>query len=159
MVGIAGGPEKCRIVTEEYGFDACVDYKAGRLYDDLKAATPDGIDGNFENVGGEVFDAVLARMNAFGRIAVCGLISGYSGEPIPLRNVRSLLVNRLLVRGFIVSDHPDSWDPALTELADLVSKGELRYRETIAEGIESAPGAFIGLLGGRNIGKQLVKLV
>jgi len=159
VVGIAGGPEKCRIVTEEYGFDACVDYKAGRLYDDLKAATPDGIDGNFENVGGEVFDAVLARMNAFGRIAVCGLISGYSGEPIPLRNVRSLLVNRLLVRGFIVSDHPDSWDPALTELADLVSKGELRYRETIAEGIESAPGAFIGLLGGRNIGKQLVKLV
>src|SRR5690606_38986780 len=145
VIGIAGGPEKCRIVTEEYGFDACVDYKAGRLHEDLKAAAPDGIDGNFENVGGEVSDAVLARMNAFGRVAACGLISGYSGEPIPLRNVRSVLVNRLLVRGFIVSDHQDSWQPALTELADLVSKGELRYRETIAEGIEAARRAFSGL--------------
>jgi NADPH-dependent curcumin reductase CurA len=158
VVGIAGGAEKCRIVTEEYGFDACVDYKAGRLYDDLKAATPDGIDGNFENVGGEVFDAILARMNAFGRIAVCGLISGYSGEPIPLRNVRSILVNRLMIRGFIVSDDMSSWPPALEELSTRVASGELKYRETVAEGIESAPGAFIGLLGGKNIGKQVVRL-
>ncbi len=158
VVGIAGGAEKCRIVTEEYGFDACVDYKAGRLHEDLKAATPKGIDGNFENVGGEVFDAILARMNAFGRIAVCGLISGYSGEAIPLRNVRSILVNRLLVRGFIVSDDMSSWPPALEELAELVGSGQLKYRETVAEGIESAPAAFIGLLGGRNIGKQVVRL-
>ncbi|MFA7503423.1 MAG: NADP-dependent oxidoreductase [Burkholderiaceae bacterium] len=158
VVGIAGGAEKCRIVTEEYGFDACVDYKAGRLREDLKAATPDGIDGNFENVGGEVFDAILARMNAFGRVAVCGLISGYSGEAIPLRNVRSILVNRLLVRGFIVSDDMSSWPPALEELSGLVGSGQLKYRETIAEGIESAPSAFIGLLAGRNIGKQLVRL-
>ena len=158
VIGIAGGAEKCRIVTDEYGFDACVDYKAGRLYEDLKAATPDGIDGNFENVGGEVFDAILARMNAFGRVAVCGLISGYSGEAIPLRNVRSILVNRLLVRGFIVSDDMSSWPPALEELSDLVGSGQLKYRETVAEGIESAPSAFIGLLAGRNIGKQLVRL-
>ncbi|MEB2318653.1 MAG: NADP-dependent oxidoreductase [Pseudomonadota bacterium] len=158
VVGIAGGAEKCRIVTEEYGFDACVDYKAGRLKEDLKAATPDGIDGNFENVGGEVFDAILARMNAFGRVAICGLISGYSGEAIPLRNVRSILVNRLLVRGFIVSDDMSSWPPALEELSGLVGSGQLSYRETIAEGIESAPAAFIGLLAGRNIGKQLVRL-
>jgi len=158
VVGVAGGAEKCRIVTEEYGFDACVDYKAGRLHEDLKAAAPDGIDGNFENVGGEVFDAILARMNAFGRIAVCGLISGYSGEAIPLRNVRSILVNRLLVRGFIVSDDMSSWPPALEELSELVGSGQLKYRETVAEGIESAPGAFIGLLAGRNIGKQVVRL-
>src|SRR5690606_28131777 len=158
VVGIAGGAEKCRIVTEEYGFDACVDYKAGRLREDLKAATPDGIDGNFENGGGAVFDATLARMNAFGPIAVCGLISGYSGEAIPLRNVRSILVNRLLVRGFIVSDDMSSWPPALEELSELVGSGQLKYRETVAEGIESAPGAFIGLLAGRNIGKQVVRL-
>lgn len=158
VIGIAGGAEKCRIVTEEYGFDACVDYKAGRLHDDLKAAAPDGIDGNFENVGGEIFDAILARMNAFGRIAVCGLISGYSGEAIPLRNVRSILVNRLLVRGFIVSDDMSSWPPALKELSELVGSGQLKYRETVAEGIESAPAAFIGLLAGRNIGKQVVRL-
>lgn len=159
VVGIAGGPEKCRIVTEEYGFDACVDYKAGRLYEDLKAATPDGIDGNFENVGGEVFDAILSRMNAFGRIAICGLISGYSGEAIPLRNVRSILVNRLMLRGFIVSDDMSSWPPALEELSGLVAAGQIRYRETVAHGIEAVPGAFIGLLAGRNIGKQIVKFV
>ena len=97
-------------------------------------------------------------MNAFGRIAVCGLISGYSGEAIPLRNVRSILVNRLLVRGFIVSDDMSSWPPALEELSELVGSGQLKYRETVAEGIESAPGAFIGLLAGRNIGKQVVRL-
>jgi len=83
-VGIAGGPQKCAIVTDEYGFDACVDYKAGRLYEDLRAATPDGVDGLFENVGGEPLDATLRRMNAFGRVAVCGLISGYSGQPMPV---------------------------------------------------------------------------
>lgn len=159
VVGIAGGPEKCRIVTEEYGFEACVDYKAGRLREDLKAAAPDGIDGNFENVGGEIFDAILARMNAFGRVALCGMISGYSGEPIPLNNVRSILVNRLTIRGFIVSDDMSSWPPALAELEELVGSGKLRYRETIAEGIEATPGAFIGMLAGRNIGKQVVRLV
>ncbi len=158
VVGIAGGPLKCGIVTDEYGFDACVDYKAGRLYDDLRAATPDGVDGLFENVGGEVLDTVLRRMNAFGRVAVCGLISGYSGQPMPMTQFRSVLVNRLRVEGFIVSEHMDVWPTALHELGALVASSQLRYRETVAQGLEQAPEAFIGLLAGRNVGKQLVRL-
>jgi len=159
VVGVAGGPEKCAAVVSEFGFDACIDYKAGNLAGDLKAATPGGIDGYFDNVGGEVLDAVLARMNAFGRIAVCGLISGYNGEPMPIHNIRSVLINRLKIQGFIVSEHMDLWPQALTELGAQVGSGRLKYRETIAEGIESAPQAFIGLLKGRNFGKQLVKLI
>lgn len=158
-VGIAGGPEKCRAVTDEFGFDACVDYKAGNLAKDLKAAAPDGIDGLFENVGGDCFDAALARMNGFGRVALCGLIAGYNGVPIPIRNVRSILVNRLLVQGFIVSEHLELWPQALGEIGKLVATGKLKYRETVAEGLEAAPDAFIGLLKGENFGKQIVKLV
>ncbi len=158
VVGIAGGPQKCAIVTDEYSFDACVDYKAGRLYEDLRAATPDGVDGLFENVGGAPLDATLRRMNAFGRVAVCGLISGYSGEPMPVTQFRSVLVNRLRVEGFIVSEHMDLWPTALRELKQRVVDGSLRYRETIARGLENAPEAFIGLLAGRNVGKQLVAL-
>jgi NADPH-dependent curcumin reductase len=158
VVGVAGGPQKCAVVTGEFGFDACVDYKAGRLVEDLKAATPDGIDGYFENVGGAVLDAVLARMNAFGRIAVCGLIAGYDGNPIPVGNFRSILSNRLKVQGFIVSEVPDAWPPALAELEREVGGGRIRYRESIAKGLESAPQALIGLLSGRNLGKQLVDL-
>lgn len=159
VVGVAGGPDKCRAVIEEFGFDACIDYKAGRLYDDLKAATPDGIDGYFENVGGEVLDAVLRRMNAFGRIAVCGLIAGYDGQPLPVNQFRSILINRLKVQGFIVSEHPQYWPPAQQQLAELVGSGRMKYRETVAQGLDAAPEAFIGLLKGRNFGKQLVKLV
>jgi len=158
VVGVAGGPRKCRAVVEEFGFDACVDYKAGRLREDLEAAVPAGIDGYFENVGGAVLDEVFARMNAFGRIAVCGLISGYSGQPMPVNNFRSVLINRLKVQGFIVSEHMQVWPQALAELGELVGSGRMKYRETIAQGIESAPDAFIGLLEGRNFGKQLVKL-
>ncbi len=159
VVGVAGGAQKCTLVVDEYGFDACVDYKAGQLYPDLLAATPSGIDGYFDNVGGQTLDAVLRRMNAFGRIAVCGLISGYDGQPMPLQNFRSVLVNRLRVEGFIVSEHMEVWPEALRELGALVATGGLRYRETIAQGLESAPEAFIGLLKGRNVGKQLVRLV
>jgi len=159
VVGVAGGPRKCEAVVEEFGFDACVDYKAGNLAGDLAAATPEGIDGYFENVGGAVLDAVLARVNAFARIAVCGLIASYSGAPIPVNNFRSVLVNRLKIQGFIISEHPDIWPKALAELGELVAGGRIRYRETVAQGIESAPEAFIGLLQGRNFGKQLVKLV
>lgn len=158
VVGIAGGARKCAIVTDEYGFDACVDYKAGRLNEDLAAATPDGVDALFENVGGEPLDATLRRMNAFGRIAVCGLIAGYSGQPIPVTQFRSVLVNRLRIEGFIVAEHMDVWPTALRELAQRVADGSLRYRETIAQGLQNAPQAFIGLLVGRNIGKQLVAL-
>jgi len=159
VVGVAGGAHKCAIVVDEYGFDACIDYKAGQLYADLRAATPDGIDGYFDNVGGATLDAVLRRMNAFGRIAVCGLISAYDGQPMPLQNFRSVLVNRLRVEGFIISEHMEAWPEALRELGALVATGELKYRETIAQGLENAPEAFIGLLKGRNVGKQLVRLV
>jgi NADPH-dependent curcumin reductase len=158
-VGIAGGAEKCRYVVETLGFDACVDYKAGNLYQDLKAATPNGVDGYFENVGGDVLDATLARMNAFGRIALCGLIAGYDGNPQPLKYPGLLLTQRLLVQGFIVSEHMDVWPQALKELGTLVAQKQLVYRETVAEGLENAPSAFLGMLKGQNFGKQLVKLV
>lgn len=159
VVGVAGGPEKCAAVVKEFGFDACVDYKAGRLDDDLKAATPNGVDGYFENVGGAVLDAVLNRFNAFGRIAVCGLIAGYNGEPTPTRNFRAILINRLKVEGFIVSEHIEHWPTALAELGGLVGNGKMKYRETVSQGLASAPEAFMGLLKGRNFGKQLVKLI
>jgi len=157
-VGTAGGPAKCDYVVKELGFDACVDYKSADFHGAFKAATASGIDIVFENVGGVVLDAALARMNAFGRVAVCGLIAGYNGQEIPLRNVRSILVNRLEVRGFIVSEHMELWPQALEELGRLVAQGRLKYRESIAQGIESAPRAFIGLLKGENLGKQLVKM-
>lgn len=162
-VGIAGGPEKCAYVTDELGFDACVDYKAHRdlrsLAQALKAACPDGIDGCFENVGGVVLDAVMLRMNAFGRIALCGMISGYDGQPIPMANPALILVSRLKLQGFIVSEHMPLWPAALGELGAMVAAGRLKYRESIAQGLASAPEAFLGLLKGRNFGKQLVKLV
>jgi len=157
-VGIAGGPAKCAHVVNDLGFDACVDYKAEAFREGFKAAVPDGIDVLFENVGGAVFDASLARMNAFGRIALCGLIAGYGGQDISLRNVRSILVNRLLVQGFIVSEHMELWPEALKELGAHVAAGKIKYRETVAQGLESAPRAFIGLLRGENLGKQLVKV-
>ena len=128
------------------------------LYAALKAATPDGVDGCFENVGGAILDATLARMNAFGRIALCGMISGYDGQPIPMQQPQLLLQSRLRIEGFIVSEHMEVWPEALKELGMLVATGKLKYRETIAEGIESAPEAFLGLLKGRNFGKQLVRL-
>ncbi|MFZ2650950.1 MAG: NADP-dependent oxidoreductase [Burkholderiaceae bacterium] len=162
-VGIAGGADKCRYVVDELGLDACVDYKAHAdskaLYQALKAATPEGVDAYFENVGGRVLDAVLARMNAFGRIAVCGMISGYNGVPIPLAQPQLILLSRLRIEGFIVSEHMDDWPQALQELGDLVAGGKLKYRETVAQGLEAAPEAFLGLLEGRNFGKQLVKLI
>jgi NADPH-dependent curcumin reductase CurA len=158
-VGIAGGPDKCRYVVETLGFDACVDYKAGNLYQDLKAATPDGVDGCFENVGGEGLDATLARMNAHGRIALCGFIAGYDGAPMPLKHPALLLTQRLLVQGFIVSEHMDVWPDALKELGTLVAQKKLQYRETVAQGLENAPEAFLGMLKGHNFGKQLVKLI
>jgi NADPH-dependent curcumin reductase CurA len=162
-VGIAGGAEKCAYVVDELGFDACVDYKAHKdpksLYEALKAATPDGVDGCFENVGGAVFDAVLARMNAFGRIALCGMISGYDGEPIPLKQPQLILQSRLTIEGFIVSEHMQLWPEALKELGTMVATGKLKYRESVAQGLEAAPEAFLGLLKGKNFGKQVVKLV
>ena len=157
-VGIAGGPAKCEHVVRDLGFDACIDYKSPSFRDEFKKATPDRIDVVFENVGGEVFDSALARMNAFGRVALCGLVAGYSGQDIALHNVRSLLVNRLLLQGFIVSEHMEVWPQALRELAGHVAGKRIRYRETVAEGLENAPRAFLGMLRGENLGKQVVKV-
>lgn len=161
-VGIAGGPDKCAYVRDELGFDDCIDYRqhadVKSLSAALKAACPQGIDGHFENVGGMILDAVLHRANAFSRVALCGMIAGYNGEPIPLSAPQLILVNRMRIEGFIVSEHMEVWPEALKELGTLVASGRLKYRESIAEGIESAPDAFLGLLKGRNFGKQLVKL-
>ncbi len=163
VVGIAGGPDKCRYAVDELGFDACIDYKlhqnAASLSQALKEACPNGIDGYFENVGGMVLDAVLLRMNAFGRIALCGMIAGYNGAPLPLTYPALILVNRLKIQGFIVSEHMEIWPEALAELGMLVGTGKLRPRESVAQGIEAAPEAFLGLLKGKNFGKQLVKLI
>lgn len=163
VVGIAGGPEKCAYATNELGFDACIDYK---VHSDLKSmskalkeACPDGIDGYFENVGGYLLDAVLLRANAFARVAVCGMIAGYDGQPLPLQNPALILINRMKVEGFIVSEHMEVWPEALAELGGLVAQGKLRPRETVAQGLASAPEAFLGLLKGKNFGKQLVKLI
>ena len=163
VVGVAGGAEKCEFVVKELGFDACVDYKANpdpkSFYKALKEATPNGIDGYFENVGGMILDAVLLRMNAFGRIAMCGMIAGYNGEPTPLQNPALILVSRLKVEGFIVSEHPECWPEATQELGGMVASGQLKFRESVAQGLSSAPEAFLGLLKGKNFGKQLVKLI
>lgn len=158
-VGIAGGRSKCDYAVRELGFDACVDYKAGRLYEDLQAACPDGIDCYFENVGGAVMDTVLRLLNPFSRMALCGLISDYnSTEPYGVTNIRSILVNRVKVQGFIVSDRMDIYMRAIQQLTGWVSQGRIRYRETVAEGLENAPRAFIGMLRGENLGKQLVRV-
>lgn len=162
-VGIAGGPDKCKYAVDELGFDACIDYKlhkdAASLSSALKDACPDGIDGYFENVGGMVLDAVLPRMNAFGRIAVCGMIAGYDGQPLPLSYPALILTQRLKVEGFIVSEHMEIWPEALKELGTLVATGKLKPRESMAQGLAAAPEAFLGLLKGKNFGKQLVKLI
>ena len=163
VVGIAGGPEKCKYAVEELHFDECIDYRqhpdVKTMSKALKDACPNGIDGYFENVGGYILDAVLLRTNAFARIALCGMIAGYDGQPLPLQNPALILVNRLTIEGFIVSEHMEVWPEALKELGTLVATGKLKPRETIAEGIESAPEAFLGLLKGKNFGKQWVKLI
>jgi hypothetical protein len=163
VIGIAGGKEKCDYAVKEIGFDACIDYKqfkdAPSMSAAIKEAAPDGIDGYFENVGGISMDAVMLRMNAFSRIALCGLIAGYDGKPVPMSYPQLLLTNRMRLEGFIVSEHMDVWPQALGELGQLVGSGKFRPRESVAQGIESAPEAFLGLLKGRNFGKQLVKLI
>ena len=163
VVGIAGGPDKCRYATEELGFDVCIDYRehadVKSMSRALKEACPNGIDGYFENVGGYILDAILLRANAFARIAVCGMIAGYDGQPLPLQNPALILINRMKIEGFIVSEHMEVWPDALKELGTLVASGKLRPRETVAQGLAAAPAAFLGLLKGKNFGKQLVKLI
>jgi NADPH-dependent curcumin reductase CurA len=167
VVGIAGGPDKCRYVKEELGFDACVDYKAATdakaLAGMIAAAAPKGIDAHFENVGGDVLNAVMTLLNPFARVAICGLIADYNATPgqmlkSAILNPAMFLVARFKMQGFIISDHLDLWPQGLTELGNLVASGKLKYKETVAEGLASAPAAFIGMLKGHNFGKQLVRL-
>ena len=158
-VGIAGGSDKCRYVVDELKFDACIDYKSQDVGKRLEELCPRGIDGYFENVGGDILNAVLPCMNAHGRIALCGLIAAYDKEPIPLKNPGWLLTSRLKLQGFIISEHMEDWPQALQELGGGVASGKIRFRESIVQGLENAPTAFLGLLKGQNFGKQLVKLV
>lgn len=158
-IGIAGGPDKCQHVIQDLGLDACVDYKAAQLPECLRAAVGTGIDVYFENVGGEIFDTVLSMLNPFARIALCGQVSQYNErEWYAAKNLRALLVKRVLLRGFIVSDHTVLWRDAMADLTRWFKAGELRYRETIAHGLDNAPSAFIAMLKGDKIGKQVVKL-
>lgn len=158
-VGIAGGPDKCRYVVDELGFDACVDHRAPNLRNELAKACPKGIDVYFENVGGAVQQAVWPLLNDFARVPVCGLISQSSAtEPAPMPEMRSILTKRLLVKGFIVSDHPERMDDFLRDASAWVRDGKLKYREDIVDGLERAPEAFIGLLQGKNFGKLVVRV-
>jgi len=158
VVGIAGGQEKCRYVVEELGFDACVDHRSSHFAEELKAQLPKGIDCLFENVGGSIFELLLTLMNPFGRIALCGLVSEFNQPPHAYKTIRSILVNRLKLQGFIVSDKMEVWPAVRSNLHELVATGKLKFRESVANGLASAPEAFVGMLKGENFGKQIVKL-
>ena len=172
-VGIAGGADKCKLATETFGFDACLDHRA---YEDasalraaLKEECPKGIDIYFENVGGKVLEAVLPMMNPFGRIPICGMISWYNSGGLGAgateegltgpKMWRTILVNFLSVNGFIIANHWDQFPKFLADVAPKVVSGEIAVVEDIADGIENAPAAFMGLLEGKNVGKQIVKLI
>ncbi len=159
-IGIAGGPEKCRIVTEEFAFDAACDYQRDDLGEQIGAAAGDGVDVYFDSVGGAMLDTVLPHLNRLARVPVCGVLSRYNaeGEPYGVTNTRLIFDKSLRIQGFLLSNYRETWDQARAELEDLVASGRLRYRETIAKGLGNAPDAFIGMLRGRNLGKQLVKL-
>lgn len=158
VVGIAGGADKCRYVVEELGFDACVDHRSDNFEQALKAQLPKGIDCLFENVGGPIFELLLSLMNPFSRIALCGMVSEFNQPAHAYKTIRSILINRIKVQGFIVSDKLESWPTIRNSLHDLVANGKLKFRESVAEGLASAPEAFVGMLKGKNFGKQLVKL-
>lgn len=160
VVGIAGGPEKCALLTDQLGFDAAVDHRADDWAAQLAVATPNGIDVDFENVGGDIMDAIFARLNIRARVALCGLISGYNdADPPPgPRAFGNLLIQRARVQGFIVLDHLDRAPEAIGEIAGLISKGELTPLETVVEGFEQLPTAINMLFDGKNVGKLMVKL-
>jgi NADPH-dependent curcumin reductase CurA len=161
VIGIAGGAEKCAWLTKELGFDAAVDYKSGALFKSLKAAAPNGIDVYFDNVGGDIFEACLAQMNLRGRIACCGAVSQYDMAP-PASGPRGvpglIVVKRLTVQGFIVTDFFDRRDRAIADLQSWVNSGKLKVQEDIIDGLENTPQALIGLLAGENRGKRMVRV-
>jgi NADPH-dependent curcumin reductase len=157
-VGIAGGPEKCAYAVRDFGYAACIDHKSLGFADDLKDALFNGIDGLFENVGGEPFQQALRRLNDFARIAICGLIASYEGAPTVLPDMRIFLVRRIKMEGFIVSDHMDLWPQAIGELIGHIAAKRLIWRETIRDGLENAPQALVDLLRGENYGKMLIRV-
>lgn len=160
VFGIAGGAAKCQMLVDEFGFDAAVDYKGGNLFKELKAACPGGIDVYFDNTGGEILEACLFQMNVHGRIACCGAVSQYdSAAPFGPRGVPGLIVTkRLHLRGFIVSDFAEKNDQAMADLQAWTKSGQLKVQEDVLQGLESLPGALIGLLAGENVGKRMVKV-
>jgi NADPH-dependent curcumin reductase CurA len=161
VVGIAGGAEKCSILTEKLGFDAAVDHRAEDWHEQLKAATPDGIDVDFENVGGKIMDAIFARLNLHARVALCGLISGYNDSapsPGPRETFGNLLVKRATLQGFIILDHFDKLAEVSAQLAEWIADGSLEPLETVVEGFEELPSAINMLFDGANVGKLVVRV-
>jgi NADPH-dependent curcumin reductase CurA len=165
VVGIAGGADKCRYVTDELGFDACLDHRDPGLAANLAAAAPDGVDIYFENVGGAVFDAVLPLLNVHARVPVCGMVSSYNDTQAPTGPdrlpllMRRTLVRRIRMQGFIISDHyATEFQAFQDQMGAWVSGGRVKHREDVTEGLENAPEAFIGLLAGRNFGKAIVRI-
>ena len=162
VVGIAGGEPKCRFVKDELGFDVCVDHRQPELADRLKAACPDGIDVYFENVGGQVLDAVLPLLNNFARIPVCGLIAYYSASELPAGPdhvpllLRAILVKRLTFRGFIVVDYASQFADFISDMTRWLTEGRIKFREDITDGLENAPRELIRLLKGENFGKKII---
>jgi NADPH-dependent curcumin reductase CurA len=160
VIGSAGSAAKVEYLTRELGFDAAFNYRDGPVHEQLKAAAPDGIDVYFDNVGGQHLEAAISSLNTFGRAALCGAISGYNAEEAPPgpRNLWLAISKRLTLRGFIVSDHSDRLPDFLAEAGGWLREGRLRVDETVVEGIENAPEAFLGMLRGANVGKMLVRL-
>jgi len=163
-VGIAGGPAKCRYVTDELGFDACIDHRLSDMPANLRAACPNGIDVYFENVGGAVFEAVFPLLNNFARVPVCGQIATYNATEMPAGTIRvsqltrAILTKRLTLRGFIVSDFAARQADFLRDVSAWLRDGRIKYREDVVDGLEAAPRALIGLLRGENFGKLLVRV-
>jgi NADPH-dependent curcumin reductase CurA len=158
VVGVTGGPEKCAFITQELGFDAAVDYRAADFATQLAAATPNGIDINFENVGGAIMDAVMRRMNLFSRLVLCGLISGYNeGESAP-GDFTLVLMKRMTVRGFIILDYQSRFGEGVMQLMQWVMEGKLKGRETVVDGLENAPTALNRLFDGDKMGKLMIRV-
>ncbi len=159
VVGIAGGPRKCAFAVESLGYDACVDYQADDFPGLLARATPAGVDVDFENVGGPVFDSVIARLNQSARVALCGLVSQYNlREPYGMRNIAELLNQNVMLQGFRVGNYASCREAALAELKERLRKGEMAVHETITDGLANAPSAFAAMFSGAHLGKALVRI-
>ncbi len=160
VVGIAGGPDKCRWVVDELGFDACIDYKSGSVRDGLKQHCPDGVDIYFDNVGGEILDTVLTRINRKARIVICGAISQYNNTTAVQgpKNYLSLLVNRARMEGIVVFDYADRYPMAVAEMAGYLKDGRMKSKEDVVEGLASFPAALLKLFSGQNFGKLVLKV-